>query len=128
MTTHSRLILQIQSHVRTCLLPGLLWIPLAGLAQPDQPPQALSAQRQNTLIHVVRQDCGSCHGMRLKGGLGPALTADALSDRPLESLVATILHGRPGTPMPGWKGMLDEADALWIAQQLQRGFPESTQP
>jgi hypothetical protein len=30
-------------------------------------------QRQKELIHLVRQDCGSCHGMTLQGGLGPAL-------------------------------------------------------
>lgn len=75
---------------------------------------------------MVRQDCGSCHGMRLTGGLGPPLTAQALRDRPLESLVATVLQGRPGTPMPGWRSMLDEADARWIAQQLQAGFPAET--
>ncbi|MFT3858704.1 MAG: cytochrome c [Aquabacterium sp.] len=83
-----------------------------------------SASRQRALIHVVRQDCGSCHGMRLTGGLGPALTAPALAGRPMAALVATILQGRAGTAMPGWQGMLDEQDASWIAQQLQRGFPE----
>lgn len=66
--------------------------------------------------------------MRLKGGLGPALTPEALAERPSDALVATILQGRTGTPMPGWKGMLDEQDARWIAQQLLRGFPEVKQP
>ncbi len=80
--------------------------------------------RQQQLVRMVRQDCGSCHGMRLTGGLGPALTAQAMRERPLDALAATVLHGRPGTPMPGWRTMLDEADARWIAQQLQAGFPE----
>lgn len=80
-------------------------------------------QRQQTLVRLVRQDCGSCHGMRLTGGLGPALTRDALADRSLETLVAVTLHGRPGTPMPGWNGMLSVADAVWIAEQLRSGFP-----
>jgi cytochrome c55X len=40
-------------------------------------------------------------------------------------MVATIYGGRPGTPMAPWKAMLSEADALWIAQQLFAGFPES---
>lgn len=84
--------------------------------------------RQRALTHIVRQDCGSCHGMSLKGGLGPALTPAALADRPVAALVATILHGRAGTPMPGWQGMLDEQDARWVAQQLQRGFPEEDKP
>lgn len=83
-----------------------------------------AAARQQALVHMVRQDCGSCHGMRLTGGLGPALTREALADRPLESLVATTLHGRPGTPMPGWSSMLSEAEARWIARQLQAGFPD----
>jgi cytochrome c55X len=82
------------------------------------------AARQRQLVRIVRQDCGSCHGMRLTGGLGPALTREALADRPVEAVAATIFHGRPGTPMPPWRAMLDEGDALWIAQQLQAGLPE----
>ena len=79
--------------------------------------------RQTQLIRMVRQDCGSCHGIQLTGGLGPALTRDRMADFPLDSLVAVVYHGRPGTPMPGWKSMISEADAHWIAQQLQLGFP-----
>jgi cytochrome c55X len=62
--------------------------------------------------------------MRLTGGLGPALTPQALADKPVDSMAATIVHGRPGTPMPGWRALLSEADAAWIAAQLVRGFPE----
>jgi cytochrome c55X len=47
---------------------------------------------------------------------------------PSDSLTAVIYHGRPGTPMPGWKAMLSEAEAAWIAQQLQAGFPLETKP
>lgn len=83
----------------------------------------MEAVRERTLVRMVRQDCGSCHGMRLTGGLGPALTPAALRDKPIESLAATIYHGRPGTPMPPWKAMLDESEALWITQQLVAGFP-----
>lgn len=79
--------------------------------------------RQQQLVRMVRQDCGSCHGMRLTGGLGPALTPAALHDMPIDSLTATIFHGRPGTPMPPWKAMLGEDEARWIAQRLQTGFP-----
>ncbi len=84
---------------------------------------APDAQRQAQLVRTVRQDCGSCHGLRLTGGLGPALTAEALRGQPLPSVVAVILHGRPGTPMPGWRAMLDEGDAEWIAARLLEGFP-----
>jgi cytochrome c55X len=79
------------------------------------------------LVRVVRQDCGSCHGMKLTGGLGPALTPEALKNMPAESVFATIYHGRPGTPMPPWKNMLSEAEARWIAMQLIQGFPAEGQ-
>lgn len=83
-----------------------------------------SLARQRELIHLVRQDCGSCHGMTLQGGLGPALLPSALADKPAQSLVATILGGRAGTPMPPWHGFLAEDDAKWIVDRLISGFPE----
>jgi cytochrome c55X len=112
--------------MRLVLLLALL-APLAAAAQAVALAAAATSvptiERQQALVRMVRQDCGSCHGMRLTGGLGPPLTALALADRPLEAIVSTVLHGRPGTPMPAWKSMLGTADALWIAQQLQAGFP-----
>ena len=77
--------------------------------------------RRNHLERMVLQDCGSCHGMRLKGGLGPALTVEALHGKAGEMLAATILSGRPGTPMPPWKAFLSEQEASWIVEQLQKG-------
>ena len=74
---------------------------------------------------MVRQDCGSCHGMHLTGGLGPPLTSAALADKPVASMAATIFHGRPGTPMPPWRSFLNEAEATWIAEQLLGTFPQS---
>jgi cytochrome c55X len=82
------------------------------------------AVRQKELVHLVRQDCGSCHGMTLQGGLGPALLPDTLRDKPAEGLVATIYYGRPGTPMPPWKQFMSEAEAGWIVQKLMSGFPQ----
>ncbi len=86
--------------------------------------QVPSAAREAQLVRMVRQDCGSCHGMTLAGGLGPALTREALADKPLESLAATIYHGRPGTPMPPWRSMLSADEAHWIAERLLAGFPK----
>lgn len=86
--------------------------------------QGIDEARQQQLIRMVRQDCGACHGMRLTGGLGPALTPDALADRPLDAMAATVVHGRPGTPMPPWRAMLSDADVRWIVEQLARGFPQ----
>ncbi|MDQ5878829.1 MAG: cytochrome c55X [Pseudomonadota bacterium] len=84
------------------------------------------SERQRELVRMVRQDCGSCHGMTLNGGLGPALTVEALRERdiPKESLVATIVGGRPGTPMPPWHRFLSEAEAGWIVDRLLEGFPQ----
>lgn len=103
--------------------PAIAALLLACAAAPSAA-QGPDTARTAELVRLVRQECGSCHGMRLSGGLGPALTPAALADKPAESLAATILHGRPGTPMPPWRPMLDEAEAHWIVAQLLRGFPE----
>ena len=76
------------------------------------------------LVNLVRQDCGSCHGLQLTGGLGPSLLPDALEGKPTSFLVSTILAGRRGTPMPPWRGLLTEQEALWIVEHLQAGFPK----
>ncbi len=81
-------------------------------------------QRQSEIVRLVRQDCGSCHGMTLAGGLGPALLPALLRDKPPESLMATILYGRPGTPMPPWRDFLTENEARWIVEKLLEGFPD----
>ena len=70
-------------------------------AQATPPAPEVPVARQAQLLRLLRQDCGSSHGMRLTGGLGPALTRQALVDMSPDSLAATIFHGRPGTPMPG---------------------------
>lgn len=79
---------------------------------------APAPERQQTLSHLLRQECGSCHGLHLNGGLGPALTASALAGRRLEQIASTILNGRPGTAMPGWRPFLDESEAQWLAEHL----------
>jgi cytochrome c55X len=83
----------------------------------------LPAGRQVELRDFVSQDCGSCHGMTRNGGLGAPLTAEALKDIGDEALAATILDGRPGTPMPPWRGLLSETEALWIVKHLKGDAP-----
>jgi len=111
---------------RIVALAGLGAALQAGAAAGTHVEAPPSAERQRELVHVVLQDCGSCHGMKLTGGLGPALTPEALAERPFDSIVATIMLGRPGTPMPGWRTMLSEADARWIARRLMQGFPQES--
>jgi cytochrome c55X len=105
------------------LRPLLALIALLLAAPASAEPSVPDAARSQVLVRMVRQDCGSCHGMRLTGGLGPALTPEALAERPLEMLTTVIYRGRPGTPMPGWQSMLNESEAQWIAQKLLAGFP-----
>jgi cytochrome c55X len=87
--------------------------------------QPVTVARQLELAQFVRHDCGSCHGLTLRGGLGPALTPEALSGRPPAYLKAMILDGRRGTAMPGWRPLLSEAEAAWIAETLLRGVPDA---
>jgi cytochrome c55X len=82
---------------------------------------APDTQRQAELLYLLKHDCGSCHGMTRKGGLGPPLLPEALSDRPQLLLVNTVLDGRSGTPMPPWRGQLTEPEAQWLVEVLRRG-------
>jgi cytochrome c55X len=102
---------------------GALWASAGHAKDLKSDAVTIDGARQTQLIRMVRQDCGSCHGIQLTGGLGPALTRERMAEMPLDSLIAVIYQGRPGTAMPGWKSMLSEADAHWIAHQLQAGFP-----
>lgn len=101
--------------VRTLLASSLLLISCAASSAIPTP------ERQATLKHLLIQDCGSCHGLRMKGGLGPALTPSDLAGKPKDSLVATIIYGRPGTAMPPWGALLNEQDATWMIEQLLQG-------
>jgi len=85
----------------------------AAVAEPLRDPASLS--------NLVRQDCGSCHGLTLKGGLGKPLTAENLAPWSREQIAQIILDGVPGTPMPPWRPLLTEAEAHWIADMLKAG-------
>ena len=78
--------------------------------------------RQTEIIHRLKQDCGSCHGLTLKGGLGPSLLPAALEARPDEYLVHVILYGKPGTPMPPWSFEIAEDEATWLVARLRQGI------
>lgn len=77
--------------------------------------------RQQALRELLHQDCGSCHGLQLRGGLGPALRAENLAGKPRDALITTILQGRPGTAMPPWRGLVDEDEAAWLVDLLAAG-------
>ncbi|MDC8786432.1 c-type cytochrome [Roseateles koreensis] len=120
--------------LQLCLL-GLSGAMLAAHAQdkplaPQTPPVLTQAQdtppgpaRQAQLRRILSQDCGSCHGLTLKGGLGPDLRVDAMRALPHTAIASTIYDGRPGTPMPPWKSMITRAEAEWLASYLQQEPP-----
>jgi cytochrome c55X len=89
----------------------------AARAEPSSPAEARKAE----LMHRLRHDCGSCHGMTLKGGLGPPLLPVAIADKPDPVLAEVILKGLPGTPMPPWDFEITRAEALWLVRQLKEG-------
>ena len=84
------------------------------------PATAVTPERQAQLEHMVIQDCGSCHGLTMKGGLGKAITPQALSGLDPETVAAIILDGVPGTAMPPWRPLISPAEALWIARYLMK--------
>mgnify|MGYP002782633300 CR=1 FL=1 len=100
---------------------GAVLVPLAGAPAAFAADAVPAPARAAALTHLVRQDCGSCHGMTFNGGLGPALTPPALAGKAPESLVVTVLRGRPGTAMPPWHAFVSEAEAQWIVRRLMEG-------
>ncbi len=79
---------------------------------------AADAIDPNALKRLVHQDCGSCHGLSLKGGLGPDLRSDTLQHYDPDVLTGVILDGIPDTAMPPWRPLISEEEAEWIARYL----------
>jgi len=98
---------------------GLLLVAVFSAASADPAPE-----RRAALLHMVKQDCGSCHGLTMRGGLGPPLLPAALADKDDAALQFVILRGRPGTAMPPWSPFVSESEAGWIVEQLKRGLPQ----
>ena len=81
----------------------------------------LNETRREALRHLLLHDCGSCHGMTLKGGLGPPLTVGALSNKPEPYVFYTIRNGHPGTPMPPWRDILTDTEIRYLVELLLSG-------
>ncbi|MBB3190353.1 c-type cytochrome [Halomonas cerina] len=107
-------------HRLPCVILVTLLLQPPGTVLAEKP---LSAARQAELETLLYQDCGSCHGMTLRGGLGPALPASRMNAYSRDSLASLILNGVAGTAMPGWAGLLSEQDARWLADHLQHDNP-----
>ena len=96
-----------------------LWLALAATLVPFLAHGEIPAERQAELRHLLAHDCGSCHGLRLTGGLGPPLTPAALGHKPTPALTAAIRYGRPGTPMPPWSGLVSAEEARWLVELMK---------
>lgn len=94
-----------------------LFVATAAMANDTLDPQALK--------RLVHQDCGSCHGLTLKGGLGPDLRAESINHYDVEVLKSVILDGIPDTAMPPWRPLMTEEEADWVARYLLS--PEDTE-
>lgn len=104
-----------------CRWPAALGLFAVAAASVGETATVPNTGRQTQLRHLLLQDCGSCHGMTLRGGLGPALTPEALAEKPAEYLYLTIREGHPGTPMPPWQGILADEEIRWLVEQLHNG-------
>ena len=79
-----------------------------------------SLERQKVLRNMLKHDCGACHGLTRKGGLGPSLLPEALADKSDALLVQTIQDGRKGTPMPPWKMFITAKETQWLIEEFFR--------
>ena len=81
--------------------------------------------RRSEIVNMVRQDCGSCHGLTMKGGLGPPLLPQSVAQKDPELMRAIILYGLRGTPMPPWRPFLSDDEAMFVVQLLKKGLPDA---
>lgn len=106
--------------MRTGVVGLMAAVAAAGTAAAQDPGQ----DRQGVLLDRLRQDCGSCHGLTMKGGLGPALLPEAIAERSDDVLIETILEGRKGTPMPPWAFEISRPEAAWLVRELRKGLDD----
>jgi len=100
----------------------LIWLALSlAIAAPPGAADGIADGRRQELQNLLAQDCGACHGLTRRGGLGPALLPETLQGRSADYLATIILDGRPGTAMPPWRPLLTPAEAHWMAEQLLDG-------
>ncbi|MFD1159696.1 c-type cytochrome [Roseovarius aestuarii] len=75
----------------------------------------------SALKRLVHQDCGSCHGLTLKGGLGPDIRPEALQHYDAQTLSLVIMDGVEGTAMPAWRPLLTTSEIDWMVDYLLTG-------
>lgn len=106
------------------LLPALVFAGWAACSpSPLQAGTAAAGEGINTekLKRLVHQDCGSCHGLTLKGGLGPDIRPESLTHYEPDILETVIMDGIPDTAMPPWRPLITQEEAQWIVLYLLHG-------
>jgi len=101
------------------ILTGLLCICLGTTPYSGVFASELDIDRQQKLRYLLKQDCGSCHGMRLKGGLGPPLLVKDLKGKPPAYLKQVISKGISGSAMPPWENLLSLDDIDYLVYLLK---------
>lgn len=109
------------------LLAGFLLLSVSATLSPWGVASEPDSERQQELQYLLKQDCGSCHGLRLKGGLGPALLPEALKGKSNLYLKQVISKGIPGSAMPPWENLLSDSDIDYLVQLLSTQPSPSTQ-
>ena len=99
------------------LLASALLLAVTGAVLAAEP----NAARKAELLYRLKHDCGSCHGMTLKGGLGPALLPASIKEHSNEFLIDVIRDGVVGTPMPPWGFELSQDETAWLVKKLRQG-------
>ena len=100
----------------------LIWLALSlMLTLPVLAASPVSSEREKELRNLMIQDCGSCHGLTLNGGLGPALLPASLQGKSADYVSSGILDRRPASAMPGWRPLISETEARWMARLLLNG-------
>ncbi|NJL24299.1 MAG: cytochrome c [Calothrix sp. SM1_5_4] len=79
------------------------------------------ARTEIELRRLVRHDCGSCHGLTLRGGLGPELSQERIRKLSDTYLFEVIKNGKAGTAMPPWKAILTDPEIKTIIVYLKDG-------
>jgi cbb3-type cytochrome c oxidase subunit III len=106
--------------VKAATLLALLSILSAGAQTTN--PHATPADRESG-AKIFRSHCGSCHGVRGTGGLGPDLTSGSFFHGSSDAdLFRNIADGIPGTAMPG---VFFEGTQVWQIVAFVRALSES---